>query len=62
MSEERVVSVERRTAFKGYFEIGEYRFRHTLFAGGVSGEVRREVRARPCATLLPTIRCATRWC
>lgn len=54
MSEERVVSVDRRTAFKGYFEIGEYRFRHTLFAGGVSGEVKREVFERGhAATLLP---------
>ncbi|MGE0424455.1 MAG: NUDIX domain-containing protein [Reyranellaceae bacterium] len=50
MSEERVVSVERRTAFKGYFEIGEYRFRHTLFAGGISGEVRREIFERGHAT------------
>jgi ADP-ribose pyrophosphatase len=54
MSEERVVSVERRTAFKGYFEIGEYRFRHTLFAGGVSPEIRREVFERGhAATVLP---------
>ena len=54
MSEERVVSVERRTAFKGYFEIGEYRFRHTLFAGGVGREVKREVFERGhAATVLP---------
>ena len=54
MSEERVVSVERRTAFKGYFEIGEYRFHHTLFAGGVSREVKREVFERGhAATVLP---------
>ena len=54
MSEERVVSVERRTAFKGYFEIGEYRFRHTLFAGGVGPEVKREVFERGhAATVLP---------
>lgn len=54
MSEERVVSVDRRTAFKGHFEVGEYRFHHTLFAGGVSGEVRREVFERGhAATVLP---------
>jgi len=54
MSEERVVSVERRTAFKGYFEIGEYRFRHTLFGGGVGPEVRREIFERGhAATVLP---------
>lgn len=54
MSEERVISIERRTAFKGYFEIGEYRFRHTLFAGGVGAEVRREVFERGhAATVLP---------
>jgi ADP-ribose pyrophosphatase len=54
MNEERVVSVERRTAFKGYFEIGEYRFRHTLFAGGVGPEVRREIFERGhAATVLP---------
>jgi ADP-ribose pyrophosphatase len=54
MSEERVVSVEKRTAFKGYFEIGEYRFRHTLFAGGVGPEIRREIFERGhAATVLP---------
>jgi ADP-ribose pyrophosphatase len=54
MSEERVVSVERRTAFKGYFEIGEYRFRHTLFSGGVGREIRREIFERGhAATVLP---------
>lgn len=54
MSEERVVSVERRTAFKGYFQIGEYRFRHTLFNGGVGPEVKREVFERGhAATVLP---------
>lgn len=54
MSEERVVSVERRTAFKGYFEIGEYRFHHTLFAGGVGREVKREIFERGHAsTVLP---------
>jgi ADP-ribose pyrophosphatase len=50
MSEERVVSVEKRTAFKGYFEIGEYRFRHTLFNGGVSPEIKREIFERGHAT------------
>jgi ADP-ribose pyrophosphatase len=54
MSEERVVSVQRRTAFKGYFEIGEYRFRHTLFNGGVSPEIKREIFERGhAATVLP---------
>lgn len=54
MGEERVVSVERRTAFKGFFQIGEYRFRHTLFNGGVGREVKREIFERGhAAAVLP---------
>ncbi|TXL81710.1 NUDIX domain-containing protein [Vineibacter terrae] len=52
--DEKVVSVTRRVAFQGYFRIGEYRFRHSLFQGGVSGEIKREVFERGhAAAVLP---------
>src|SRR5215813_4609272 len=38
--------IEKTMAFQGYFRIDRYRFRHRLFAGGWSGEVRREVLER----------------
>jgi ADP-ribose pyrophosphatase len=38
--------IEKSTAFQGYFRIDRYRFRHRLFAGGWSGEVKREVFER----------------
>jgi ADP-ribose pyrophosphatase len=36
----------KATQFQGYFRIDLYRFRHRLFAGGWSGEIRREVFER----------------
>ncbi len=52
--DEKVVSVTRRVAFQGHFRIGEYRFRHSLFQGGVSGEIKREVFERGhAAAVLP---------
>jgi ADP-ribose pyrophosphatase len=52
--EEKVVSVTHRVAYAGYFRIGEYRFRHSLFKGGVSPEIRREVFERGhAAAVLP---------
>jgi len=41
------VRIERiETAFQGFFRIQRYRFRHTLFAGGWSGEIVRELFER----------------
>lgn len=46
--------IERRRAFEGYFRIDEYRLRHGKFAGGMSGEIKREVFERGhAAALLP---------
>ena len=51
---ERLLGVERRTAFKGYFQIGEYRFRHSLYQGGAGPEIKREVFERGhAAAVLP---------
>jgi ADP-ribose pyrophosphatase len=38
--------LEKTEAYQGYFRIVRYRLRHRLFAGGWSGEVRREVFER----------------
>jgi ADP-ribose pyrophosphatase len=52
--DEKIVAQSRRVAFQGYFRIAEYRFRHTLFQGGVSPEVKREVFERGhAAAVLP---------
>jgi len=40
----RIEGIE--TAFEGFFRIRRYRFRHTLFAGGWSGEIVRELFER----------------
>ncbi len=54
LPEEKVISQTHRVAFQGYFRIGEYRFRHTLFQGGVSPEIKREVFERGhAAAVLP---------
>ncbi len=46
--------VERQTAFQGYFRLARYRFRHTLFDGGWSPVLSREVFERGhAAALLP---------
>jgi ADP-ribose pyrophosphatase len=44
--------IEKTTPFQGYFRIDLYRFRHRLFAGGWSGEVRREVFERGHAVVV----------
>jgi ADP-ribose pyrophosphatase len=44
--------IEKATLFQGYFRIDRYRFRHRLFAGGWSGEIRREVFERGHAVVL----------
>lgn len=46
--------IERQAAFQGYFRIDRYRLRHKLFAGGVSGEITREIFERGhAAAVLP---------
>jgi ADP-ribose pyrophosphatase len=46
--------VAKRTAYDGYFRIDEYRLRHGRFAGGMSGEMKRELFERGhAAALLP---------
>ncbi|MFQ6371634.1 ADP-ribose diphosphatase [Shewanella sp. YIC-542] len=42
----------KRTLYSGFFSMEEYRFRHRLFAGGWSGEVRREVFERGQAVVV----------
>src|SRR5262249_48086283 len=46
MTEEDFELIEKTTAYQGYFRVDVYRFRHRLFAGGWSGEMRREVFER----------------
>src|SRR5689334_1721785 len=38
--------IDKSLRYKGFFEIVSYRFRHSLFAGGWSGEIQREVFER----------------
>jgi ADP-ribose pyrophosphatase len=42
-SEEKVELVERTVSFQGYFRVGTYLFRHSLFKGGQSKVISREV-------------------
>jgi ADP-ribose pyrophosphatase len=42
----------KRTLYSGFFSMEEYRFRHRLFAGGWSQEVRREVFERGHAVVV----------
>jgi ADP-ribose pyrophosphatase len=46
MTDEDFQLIDRTVAYKGYFSIARYRFRHRLFAGGWSGEITREVFER----------------
>lgn len=53
-SKNDVEIITRETAWKGFFSIVRYRFRHRLFSGEMSGEVEREVFERGhAAVLLP---------
>lgn len=46
--------IARETLYSGFFSLELYRFRHRLFNGGMSGEVRREIFERGhAAVLLP---------
>lgn len=49
---EGVELIGSETAFRGYFRIDVYRFRHRLFAGGMSPEIRREVFERGHAAMV----------
>lgn len=47
MSKDRKIDIiEKTTVFQGYFRIDAYRLRHSLHAGGMSDEMRREVFER----------------
>lgn len=51
---EKAELIERTVAFQGYFRVVRYLFRHTLYRGGLSGEVKREVFERgQAAAVLP---------
>ena len=51
---EKVERVERTVAFQGYFRVARYLFRHSLYRGGQSVEVDREVFERgQAAAVLP---------
>ena len=51
---EKAELVERTVAFQGYFRIARYLFQHSLFQGGQSGEIQREVFERgQAAAVLP---------
>src|SRR3982751_546699 len=52
--DEKAELVERVVAFKGYFSVGRYSFRHSLFNGGQSPVIVREVFERGhAAAVLP---------
>lgn len=42
----------KNTLYKGFFKLTEYHFKHRLFAGGWSGEIKREVFERGHAAVL----------
>lgn len=51
---EKAELIERTVAFQGYFRLARYRFRHSLYRGGVSGAFDREVFERgQAAAVLP---------
>ncbi|HGN2347808.1 TPA: ADP-ribose diphosphatase [Proteus mirabilis] len=44
--------ISKKTLYKGFFHMNEYRFKHRLFKGGWSAEVKREVFERGHAGVL----------
>jgi ADP-ribose pyrophosphatase len=46
MTKETAELVRHEVAFQGYFKVVRYFFRHTLYKGGMSGEISREVFER----------------
>ena len=58
-SDEKVELVERTVSFQGYFRVGTYLLRHSLFKGGQSQVISREVfetGRRQCPALRPGAR------
>lgn len=54
MAPRKIEIIDKETAFQGYFRIDRYRLRHETFAGGMSGEITREVFERGhAASALP---------
>ena len=54
LSGEKAELVERTVTFQGHFRVARYLFRHSLYQGGQSGEVKREVFERgQAAAVLP---------
>ncbi|RTR40675.1 ADP-ribose diphosphatase [Shewanella canadensis] len=51
-SRQDVELLEKKTIFKGFFTLDEYRFKHRLFDGGWSGEIVREVFERGDAVIV----------
>ncbi len=47
-----VEQISKKTRYKGFFRMNEYRFKHRLFKGGWSAEVKREVFERGHAGVL----------
>jgi ADP-ribose pyrophosphatase len=53
-SKNDVEIIARETLYSGFFSLELYRFRHRLFNGEMSGEVKREIFERGhAAVLLP---------
>ncbi|MBI3453787.1 MAG: NUDIX domain-containing protein [Rhodospirillales bacterium] len=46
MTPDDIDIIERKTVYQGHFRLDAYRLRHRLFAGGWSGEIRREIFER----------------
>lgn len=42
----RIEIFEKSTPYEGYFQVDVYRFRHTKFEGGWTGELKREIHER----------------
>lgn len=51
-SDKRVEIIERKTGFRGHFQVDVLRLRHSLFRGGMGPEIRREVLKRGHAVLV----------
>jgi ADP-ribose pyrophosphatase len=54
LPDETVELIDHETAFQGYFKVGRYFFRHSLYQGGQSAVISREVFERGhAAAVLP---------
>lgn len=51
-TEADIQMVDKQPLYNGFFRLTRYRFRHRLFAGGMSGEVSREIFERGHAAAL----------